>query len=401
MNLLFLSLAYHPSAVTDTAALSRTGLQNQANNFQWAMIDGLKGNLRDGEALTVLNSLPVGVFPMQYRKLFLRSEKIGNDFLEIGALNLPYCKQAARRRAAARLIEQWACQSSDNRTVLIYSLYLPYLQAVASVREKIPGLKACVIVTDLPGGLGLASGRRGLLKRLEYGLGAKSMRLAKTLDGFILLTEQMAQPLQAAAKKHLVIEGLTSALDTPLQALSLPQDARPAVLYTGTLNRELGIDILLDAFAGMPEYQLWLCGKGDMETQVRETQRQHENIRYFGFVKQEEAAWLQSKAELLINPRTDAGAYTQYSFPSKTLEYMKAGKPVLCCKLPGIPCDYDAFLTYIEPQNASGIQTAVRAAFIRTPEERGMLGSRARAYVLKEKNHVTQAGKALAYLRSL
>ena len=401
MNLLFLSLAYHPSTAAEAAALSRTGLQNQANGFQWAMIEGIKANLHGGETLTVLNSLPVGVFPTQYRKLYLRSRTIGDGFFEIGALNLPCFKQSARRRAAARMIERWARQSSDNRTVLLYSLYLPYLQAVVSVRKKIPNLKVCVIVTDLPGGLGLASGRRGLLKRLEYSLGAQSMRLAQELDAYILLTEQMAQPLQVSAKKHLVIEGLTSAQDTPLQAISLPQDDRPAVLYTGTLNRELGIDILLEAFAELPDYQLWLCGKGDMEPQIAKAQRQYGNIRYFGFVRQEQAAWLQSKAELLINPRTDAGVYTQFSFPSKTLEYMKAGKPVLCCKLPGIPGDYDAYLTYIEPQNALGIRAAVRALFAQTQEERGMLGSRARAYVLAEKNHITQGRKTLALLRSL
>ncbi len=401
MNILFLSLLYHPDSVREAAALSNTGMQNQASGFQWAMIGGIRSNMADGESLSILNSLPVGIYPKQYRKIFLKQKTIGDRFTEIGSLNLPVCKQRQRERAAVRWIERWAAQSAQNRTVLIYSLYLPYLRAVAAAKKKVPDLKACVIVTDLPGGLGLASGRGGLLRAVERRMGEKSMILAGQMDGLILLTEQMAEPLSAVSKKRCVIEGLTAELAVVPETVDLPKDTRPAVLYTGTLHRELGIGELLDAFDTMDDVQLWLCGRGDMETEIRKTQQTHDNIRYFGFIPQAQAIYLQSKAELLINPRTNAGAYTRYSFPSKTLEYMRSGKPVLCCKLDGIPHDYDGFLTYIEPQNAQGIRAAVRAMMARTQEERGETGRRAREFVLSEKNNIKQGKKAMDLLRSL
>lgn len=59
--------------------------------------------------------------------------------------------------------------------VLLYTMYLPYLQAVERVRRRYPDLKACVIVTDLPNELGLASGRKGLLRQIEYKRGRRSM----------------------------------------------------------------------------------------------------------------------------------------------------------------------------------------------------------------------------------
>lgn len=401
MNILFLSLLYHPDSVRETAALSRTGLQNQANSFQWAMINGMKGNLSDGESLSVLNSLPVGIYPRQYRKLMLKQRTIGAEFAEIGSVNLPVCKQKQRERAAERWIERWAAQSAENRMVLVYSLYLPYLRAVAAAKRKVADLKACVVVTDLPGGLGLSSGRSGLLQTIEHRMGKQSMELAGEMDGLILLTEQMAKPLSAATKKRCVIEGLTAETIVAPEAVELPQDTRPAVLYTGTLNRELGIGELLEAFVGMDGAQLWLCGRGDMEAEIETARQMHDNIRWFGFVPQAQAIYLQSKAELLINPRTNAGVYTRYSFPSKTMEYMRAGKPVLCCKLDGIPDEYDAFLVYIEPQNAQGIRAAVRAMMLRTQEERGEIGRRAREFVLAEKNNRKQGKKALDLLRSL
>ncbi|MFH1512873.1 MAG: glycosyltransferase [Bacillota bacterium] len=401
MNILFLSLLYHPDSVRETSALSRVGLQNQANGFQWAMIDGMRKNLREGETLSVLNSLPVGIYPIQYKKLFLRGKTVDDRFSEIGSVNLPYGKQKQRQRAAGKQIERWAAQSPDNRTVALYSLYLPYLRAVAAAKKKIADLKVCVIVTDLPGGLGLASGRQGLFKKIETRRGDQSLRLVAGMDGYILLTEQMAEPLTAVFKKRCVIEGLTAEQGVPPEAIELPADNRPAVLYTGTLNRELGIDFLLDAFKEMNEFQLWLCGRGDMEADIQKAQEQHGNIRCFGFVPQAQAIYLQSKASVLINPRTNQGVYTRYSFPSKTMEYMRSGKPVLCCKLDGVPAAYDAYITYIEPQNAQGIQNAVRSMMARTQEERGEIGRRAREFVLKEKNNTTQGKKAVDLLRSL
>ena len=401
MNILFLSLLYHPDDAKQIGALSNVGMQNQASGFQWAMIEGIKNNLRPGETISILNALPVGTYPKQYRKLWLQNKSYGKLFTEIGSLNLPYCKQKRRERAARWKIERWMEQSDQNRMIVLYSLYLPYLRAVAAAKERHPDLKACVIVTDLPGNLGLASGRQGLLKTIENRMGEQSMRLVSRMNGFILLTEQMAEPLRIQGKKRCVIEGLTSEWGIAPEAITVPPDDRPAVLYTGTLNRELGIGELLQAFETLNDCQLWLCGCGDMEDAIREAEKKCDNITYFGFVSQANAVYLQGKAAILINPRTNQGAYTRYSFPSKTMEYMRAGKPVLCCKLDGIPEEYNEYLTYMEPQNAAGMRTAIQAMLQKPQNERDGIGRRAKEFVLSQKNNSTQGKKAVDLLRLL
>ncbi|HNW86540.1 MAG TPA: glycosyltransferase [Candidatus Limiplasma sp.] len=402
MNVLFLSLAYHPSAVNAVASQSRDGLQNQINSYQWAFLEGIVRNLTGNEQLSVVNSLPVGVFPTRYRKLVLRSHTYPERFREVGSLNLPWFKQHTRAVRARREIERWIAASPDNRTVLLYTLYLPYLQAVAAVKLKHPEVSVCAIVTDLPNELGISSGRKGLLRKLEYARGSQSLALCEQLDGFVLLTEPMADALHVGERPFLVMEGLIS--DPPPSTegdVETPNDPRPAVLYTGTLNRELGIGAMLEAFQQMPEAQLWLCGRGDMEADIVATAKACESIRYFGFVTQNTALALQSKADALINPRTAQGAYTRYSFPSKTLEYMRSGKPVLCCKLEGIPGEYDPFLRYMEPQNAQGIVTAVRDLMRLPKPEREAIGNRARIFVTVQKNSLAQCAKLVGFLRGL
>jgi len=403
MNTLFLTLLYHPDEVEAVSRLSRDGLQNQINNYQWAFIDGLRQQLEAGETLSVLNALPVGVFPHRYRSPFLKTKVFDGHFRQLGGFNLPGLKQRGRAKKAEQEIEAWLAQSPDNRTLLLYTLYLPYMQAVIRVKRRHPEVRAAVIVTDLPNELGIASGRRGWLKRIEYRMGDKRLLMCAGFDGFILLTAPMAEALHVTDKPCLIMEGLIR--ETPVQggeaAVSLPEDSRPAVLYTGTLNRELGLDLLLEAFAELPEAQLWLCGRGDMEAEIKQAVQTHHNIHYFGFVPQGTALMLQQQATVLINPRTACGAFTRYSFPSKTLEYMRSGKPVLCCKLEGIPQEYDATLSYIEPQTAQGIRQSILALLEKPEAERAAMGEKARAFVLREKNARAQCSRLMAFLRGL
>ncbi|MEG2208125.1 MAG: glycosyltransferase family 4 protein [Clostridia bacterium] len=410
MNVLLMTLMYSPDTIAEVARLSRDGLQNQINSYQRAFISGIDQNLRQNEHLDILNALPVGVFPTRYRKLFLKGGMHGQRMRELGGVNLPWLKQQGRRIGAERELLRWTARDAANRTVLLYTLYLPYMQAIAAVKRKVPDLRACVIVTDLPNELGISSGRRGLLKRVEYAMGDKRIGLCAAFDGFVLLTEAMGEALPIAGKQSIVIEGLIlpnekteqgSACGANLPEAEALATQAPAVLYTGTLNQELGIDELLNAFADLPEYELWLCGKGDMETEIRRMAAQYPNIRFYGFVSQEEALRLQGRAAVLINPRSPEGVFTRYSFPSKTLEYLRSGKPVLCRRLAGIPQAYDDYLYYIEKPGAAGIRDAVHGLLAQPPQARAQRGEAGRCYVLAHKNPRVQCERLLAMLRGL
>lgn len=401
MNILFLTLLYPPEQLQAVQRLSRDGLQNQIHSFQTAMWKGLQEELQPGETLHCVNALPVGIFPKHYKRLWLSGRTTTPDLEQLGSLNLPWFKQRARARKARRAMERWIAASPDNRTILVYTLYLPYMQAVQAVRKRHPDVRAAVIVTDLPNELGIASGRKGLLQKLEYRMGERRLALCRAFDGFVLLTAPMAQALGVEALPAMVLEGLIAQQNPPTQEVETPTDTRPAVLYTGTLNRELGIGLLLEAFSQLPEVQLWLCGKGDLEAEAREAAARHDHIHYFGYVPQQIALALQAKAIALINPRTAEGVFTRYSFPSKTLEYMRSGKPVLCCKLEGIPEEYEPYLHYIAPQTAEGIRDTVRALLALPEVERAAMGERARAFVLENKSSHAQAARLLQWLRSV
>lgn len=400
MNILMMTLMYPQDQIAEVTANAKDKLQNQINNYQRAFIEGIRANLSEGEQLHIMNCLPVGIFPLQYRQLFLKSGKHDEGTIEqIGCINLPFFKQNGRRFSAYRAAERWVKRNPANRTILVYTQYLPYMQALVRLKKRFSDVKVAVIVTDLPNEMGLETGRKGLLKQLETKMGRESIECLRQMDAFILLTDPMADALQLRHKPYEVIEGLIlhNTMDTP--KTDIPTQ-RPAFLYTGTLEKSLGIGEMLEAFSSMPEYDLWICGHGGMKEAVEESARKHPNIHFFGFVAQQEALAMQASATALLNPRQPSGVFTKYSFPSKTLEYMRSGKPVLCCRLEGIPKDYDAYLSYMD-EGAEGICQSVRSLMRRSIEERDRMGQRARDYVLHKKNPKVQCKKLVELLHRL
>ena len=95
-----------------------------------------------------------------------------------------------------------------------------------------------------------------------------------------------------------------------------------------------------------------------MESAVKEAAQKDGRIQYKGFLPKGEIAALQTQCDVLINPRTDEGEYTKYSFPSKTMEYLLSGSKVVMYRLSGIGEEY---YRYIRTIDAPGPEAMARA----------------------------------------
>ena len=94
MNVLMLSLMYPEDMKTQLARDAKDKLQNQINSYQRAFVEGIKSNLLPDDRLEIVNALPVGVFPLQYRRLLIPSGwHDGHTVYELGCINLPGIKQ--------------------------------------------------------------------------------------------------------------------------------------------------------------------------------------------------------------------------------------------------------------------------------------------------------------------
>ena len=115
----------------------------------------------------------------------------------------------------------------------------------------------------------------------------------------------------------------------------------------------------------------------------------------FGYVPKKTINELQQKATILVNPRQNNDEFTKYSFPSKTMEYMLSGKPVVMYKLDGIPDEYDNYLTYVNGNDATSFADTMTKICDLTDTEREKIGNAAREYVKEKKNSVAQTKKII------
>ena len=173
------------------------------------------------------------------------------------------------------------------------------------------------------------------------------------------------------------------------------------MLYAGRLNRRYGLDLLLDAIdeIGDPNVKLWICGSGEMTNEIKERERNNSSIKFFGFLSHEDVLKIQQQVSMLINPRANNEEYTKYSFPSKTMEYMATGKPVVMYRLDGIPPEYDPYLFYIKEESAESICQTILKIKGMTISERTQAGEGARNFIKKNKNKDVQMKRVLDFIK--
>ena len=170
-------------------------------------------------------------------------------------------------------------------------------------------------------------------------------KLMKCVDGFALLSLAMSEHIPTCNKPVVQIEGI---FDSGCGSFPEVQKQR-AILYSGNLGKRYGIIDLLDAFTKTSiDYKLLICGVGDGADDVKRYAEKDSRIVFLGSLPRTEVLRLQSEASLLINPRHKADAFTRYSFPSKTMEYMASGTPTLMSELDCLPEDYKQHLYSLE-----------------------------------------------------
>ena len=116
-------------------------------------------------------------------------------------------------------------------------------------------------------------------------------------------------------------------------------------------------------------------------------------------VNNEDVVKAELEAALLINPRPTKEEFTQYSFPSKNMEYMVSGTPVLTTKLPGMPKEYYQFVYLFDDETVDGFAETIMSVLSLSEEERLKKGIESKKFVLERKNNVCQAKRIIELIK--
>lgn len=403
MEILFMSNLFPRETEQAVRAKMKFDMYDAANVLQWNLIEGLEEN--GGVNLSVLNLMPVDSWPQYYTsplvKRYRFAHKVGASDINVGFCNVKYIKAPCMDVAYARAAKKWEKQTrgKQDRVVILYSLKHAFLNAVAKLKKKDPSIKVVAIVADLPE---FTIDPRNPLRRWYARHTKKTLSQSiKNVDGFVLLTEHMAKRLDVKVP-FTVVEGIAKARTDGKEAPA-PNNGKKTILYTGSLNKQYGATVLVDAFMQLEgkELELVLCGLGNAEAYVKQCAERDIRIKYLGKVSHDKVLELQSEATVVVNPRQNNEEFTKYSFPSKTMEYLASGVPLVAYKLDGIPDEYDEYIHYVTGNSPEALAAVLQRVCEEPEAERRAFAARGKAFVLAEKNRVAQTKKILELIKRL
>lgn len=252
--------------------------------------------------------------------------------------------------------------------------------------------KPCIgIVTDLPE-LMVTGTNQNHVKLVR--------KITRKCSGFVLLTEAMNGPINPEHKPYVIVEALCDSSIKP-QAEDQPRKKDTVkCMYAGLLDVRYGVKTMVDGFilADLPDTELHIFGDGPYVDELQKVSQAYPNVVYHGVAMNDEVVRKETCADLLINPRPTHEAFTKYSFPSKNIEYMASGTPVLTTNLSGMPEEYKPFVYLIDDESEAGIARAIRNTLSIPWNEREKKGLDAQSFVLEKKSNVVQCKRILSLL---
>ncbi|MDR2836893.1 MAG: glycosyltransferase [Bacteroidales bacterium] len=109
------------------------------------------------------------------------------------------------------------------------------------------------------------------------------------------------------------------------------------LIYQGVLNKERGIELLIEAMKYIPDYKLIIAGKGDLEKEFKDLSLSLnliEKIIFTGNISIEKLHEYTSKAKLGFSIEQGKSLNYKYALPNKIFDYIQADVPVICANFP-------------------------------------------------------------------
>lgn len=369
----------------------RTG-QNPGYAVQKFGRNIVNGLILNGADVTALTNPPI--VKGQWHSMFVhlgKETENGITFQYAPFINLPGLKHICVFLYIFFKVLFWGIGHKKDRAIVCDVLNISS-NIGALLASKVIGIKSVGVVTDMPG---LMVGEN---EKNRYGKSiAKSLTFSyiSSFTHYVFLTEQMNEPINIHHCPYIVMEALCDT-NIPEEMVKNTQKASPRiVMYAGGLYEKYGLEILVNAFrkAGIPDARLVLYGSGSYEEKLREICEEDSCIEYKGVVPNETVVKTELEATLLVNPRPTNEEFTQYSFPSKNMEYMVSGTPVLTTCLPGMPKEYYEYVYLFDEETEDGYAKKITEVLSKSEEELRSKGYSARHWVLQNKNNVVQAGR--------
>jgi glycosyltransferase involved in cell wall biosynthesis len=348
---------------------------------------GLKDN---GIDITVLSAPPVGRH--NSKKVWWKAEdetEHGLVYHYLPFINLPVLRQLFLTIGTYFKVRRLTRKQDVD--AIVCDVLNAGLCAAAIKACKNSGTQVIGVMTDMPG-LMVRFGKDQKMPIITR-MATKLMKWSfDNYDKFVYLTEAM-DVVNSQHRPYIVMEGMSDSNMVSFQK-ELKQEGERVIMYAGGLHERYGLKKLVEAFMMVKEenIRLKIFGSGPFVEELQNRYcKEDSRIQYMGVAPNAEVIEAELNASLLVNPRPTNEEFTKYSFPSKNIEYMASGTPLLTTKLPSMPNEYHPYVFLIKDETVEGYAKALQDVLAHTDVELYNFGQNAKNFVLKKKNNKEQA----------
>lgn len=391
-----IALAVVAPVVPDVPEFRSRAFSRAANSYIRNLLEALeKAGLRPE---LVLSFVAMPAFPRS-RRMAVRGGPVqletGTPVRLIGFPNVAVLKQLWLGVATFIRLCLWAAGPARRKCRVIYcfNLTVPpgvFLWAAA----RLTASKVVVSLNDI--GVPGQSVPNGVREKLDFWF---QRRLIPRFDGHVAVADAIMRDF-APGKPWVRLEGGVTdrQFEGPAGAESI--DRRPQVfsaLLAGGLEEVNGVRLVLQAAALDATLPIrWvIAGGGPLEALVREAAGRSQNVSYLGFLSTADLAAAYRDADLLLNVRLTRSVNTRYFFPSKLIEYLATGTPVLTTATGHAIEEFGDFVYQLDEETPGALLQAVKHVAGLPAGERRDAANRAREYVHRAK-HWNRHGRVLA-----
>lgn len=396
MQILYLSSLSSNNLVDRVNKITRKDPGFAVQKFNRLVALGFKHN---GAFVNIYSKPPVNKIAGRNWVVLPSENENGLTYNYVEFLNVPILKDLFVCIRTFFKVFKYGLHNKRNKAVVCDVLAIS-MNLGAVFAAKLVGLKIVGIVTDMPGMMVDFSNKGSSIS--NYIIKKINLSYINSYTHYVFLTEQMNNVINKNNKPYIVMEALCDKLLSSAKVPSVAKIVPRIVMYAGGLDEKYGLKLLVDGFRRleMSDINLVIYGSGPYEDELEQIVKDDPRVIYRGVASNEEVIRAELEATLLVNPRPTTEEFTKYSFPSKNIEYMASGTPLLTTKLPGMPKDYYPYVYLFEEETVEGYADSLKKILELSSEKLKSKGEQAREYVLENKNNVVQTSRILKLIFS-
>lgn len=388
-----------PQSRFDELLATEAGMPIATHRFGWSLVRALRAA---GNNVIPLSFAPANDFPHNTRVLFRprhHSDSAG-DIRELGFINVTGLKHVSRYFSARRALDRFA-REEDLDWVIVHGTNSSILHAAAHVSRH-RSFRFAAVLTD-PASMPTRFDNRLTLalKKVDRRLITSALGKARAV---VVLAPDLASTY-APGIPALWMEGIASASGPSAKAAvpdrfsHLPWDR--TVVYAGHLDKRYGTTDLAHAAANTRKgWHVLFLGRGPQLNEVKACESSCDRVTYGGMVNDAELRSIYAQAAALVNPRRLDADFIRFTFPSKLLEYMRSGTPVITTKLPTLPPDFVPHL-YLSDHGTEGLMNSIDNFFEIPLQQRKLRSKTAKEFTEVTRSELAQGERITQFLNSL